>query len=114
MRPAARQQPAATPAHGTEAAARMASLRQALRAADMMAGKSSEELAAPVEITEVWPALPLSTQRCFASRSDRVAKAAGVGLAVFDRGPINPAAAERLRQELREGLAHIQALLDRR
>jgi hypothetical protein len=103
----------AAPKEGTEAAARLASLRQALRMADMMAGKPITELAQPVEITEVWPSLPQATRRCFAARSERLANAAEGGLELFSAGPINEAAAERLRKELRDGLAHIGRLFDR-
>ncbi len=100
----------AVPAEGTEAAARLASIRGALRAADMMAGQSASELARPTEITEVWPALPASTKRCLAARSERVANAALGGLELCGARPISPAAAEKLRQELRDGLAHIEGL----
>lgn len=106
--------PAARVAHfppeGTEAAARLASVRQALRTADMIAGKPAEQLSEPVAISEVWPHLPESTRRCFAARTDRVANAALGALEICGAGPISPAAAERLRQELRESLAHVDRL----
>lgn len=101
---------AALPPEGTEAAARLASIRQALQAADMIAGKTSVDLACPVDFTEVWPALPPSTKRCFAARSERVVNAAAGGLELYRAGPISAAAAERLRAELREGLAHLEGL----
>jgi hypothetical protein len=40
---------------GTEKPLPLASIRQALRTADMIAGKSASELSPPVEITEDWP-----------------------------------------------------------
>jgi hypothetical protein len=104
----------ALPREGTEAAARLASIRQALRAADMIAGKSAEELAEPIDVMEVWPALPLSTKRCFTERCERLSNVASAGLATFGGGPLNPAAADRLRDELRESFAHIEQLLARR
>ena len=79
-----------------------------------MAGKSAEELARPVDITEVWPSLPPSTRRCFANRSERLSNAAVAGLAMFEEGPLNPAAAERLRVELRQSFAHIEQLFEGR
>jgi hypothetical protein len=107
-------QPFAVPPEGAAAAARMASLRQALSTADMMAGKSADDLASPIEITEIWPALPAAAQRCFAARSERLANAAVGGLELCSARPISPAAAEKLRQELREGLAHIEGLFSDR
>lgn len=80
----------------------------------MMAGKSAEDLARRVDITEVWPQLPPSTRRCFVNRSERLSNAAMAGLAMFDGGPLNPAAAERLRKELRQSFAHIEQLFEGR
>jgi len=104
----------ALPPEGTEAAARLASIRQALRTADWIAGKPADELSQPAEITEVWPALPAATQRCFAARSERLANAAVGGLELCGAQPIGAAAAEKLRQELRDGLAHIEGLFSAR
>lgn len=109
-RPAPAVAPLDLPPEGTEAAARLASIRQALRTADMIAGKPAEQLAAPVAITEVWPHLPPSTRRCFADRTERAANAALGGLELCGAGPISPAAAERLRQELRESLTQVERL----
>nr|WP_294171010.1 hypothetical protein [uncultured Sphingomonas sp.] len=111
---AVRAQAAQLPPEGTEAAARLASIRQALRTADLIAGKPAADLARPVELTEVWPALPASTRRCFVARSERLANAALGGLELCGARPISPAAAEKLRDELRDGLAHIQGLFSAR
>ena len=104
----------ALPPAGTEAAARLASIRQALRTADWIAGKPMDELSRPAEITEVWPALPAASRRCFAARSERLANAASAGLELCGAQPISAAAAEKLREELREGLAHIEGLFPAR
>ena len=107
-------QAAALPPEGTEAAARLASIRQALRTADLIAGRPAAERSQIVEITEVWPTLPASTKRCFAARSERLANAALGGLELCGAQPISAAAAEKLREELREGLAHIEGLFSAR
>ncbi len=107
--PASAARPSTFPPEGTEAAARLASIRQALRTADMIAGKTTEQLAEPVAIVEVWPHLPPSTRRCFADRSDRAANAALGGLELCSNS-ISPAAAERLRKELRESLTQVERL----
>ena len=98
------------PPPGTEAAAHLASLRQALRAADLMAGKTTEQVAAPIEITEIWAELPAATQRCYQARSTRAARVAGRGLAVVAAQPVNPAAADVLSDWLRADLARIEQL----
>lgn len=96
------------------AEAHLASLRQALRAADMMAGKSPEQLARPVEFDEVWVQLPASTRRCFEARSTRAARVAGRGLEVIAAQPVSPAAADVLSERLRADLARIEALFANR
>ena len=83
---------AGSPAEGADGGARLASIRQALRAADMIAGKSATELSAPFEISEI-PAQQRSS--------------AGESL-------LAPGAAKRLRDELSSALAHVEPLLARR
>ena len=82
--PAART---SSPPQGTEAAVRLANIRQALRAADRIAGKSAADIARPLEITEVSPDLS---------------------------APLQSLEADRLAAELRVALPHIEALLARR
>ena len=98
------------PPVGTEAAAHLAGLRQALRTADLMAGKTVEQAATPIEITEVWADLPPATRRCFEARSTRAARAAGRGLEVIAARPVSPAAADVLSDWLRADLAKIEKL----
>jgi hypothetical protein len=92
------------------AAAHLASLRQALRAADMIAGKTTDQLAQPVAFSEAWIDLPPATQRCFEARASRAARSAGRGLEVIATRPVNPAAAELLSERLRADLARIEQL----
>jgi hypothetical protein len=95
---------------GAHAAAHLASLRAALRAADLIAGKSSEQASAPIEITEVWADLPPAAQRVYQARSTRAARAAGRGLEVVASQPVKPAAADVLSDWLRADLARIEQL----
>jgi len=97
---------------GAHAAAHLASIRQALRAADMIAGKSAATLAEPVDILQVWPDLPPLHRDVFARRSQRVADRALGGLELLLSAP-NPHAAERLSDDLRKGLAEVEALFRR-
>lgn len=105
-------QPTSPP--GTEAAARMASIRQALRAADLIAGKTSAEAGRPTDITQIWPELGEPARRCFAARSERVANTALGGMEALLAKPVHHAAAERLSDELRAGIARIETLFDPR
>ena len=75
---------------GTEEPARLAGIRQALRTADMIAGKSASELSSPVEITEVEPEFSPSARHCL------------------------EVATERLRNELRQSLPHLDRLFEGR
>ena len=102
------ESPAASP-EGLHAAAHLASIRQALRAADMIAGKSSTDLAEPVAVEQIWPELPPLHRQVFARRSQRVADRALGGLELLMTTP-NPVAAERLSDDLRAGLAEVEAL----
>lgn len=101
-------QPTSPP--GSEAAARMASIRQALRAADLIAGKSGIEAERPTDITQIWPELGDPARRCFAARSERVANTALGGMEALLANPVHNAAAERLSAELRAGIARIETL----
>jgi hypothetical protein len=75
------------PSAGTDAAVRLANIRQALHTADLIAGRVACRGANPVEITEVWPNLS---------------------------GTIQPLETDRLAAELRVALPHIEELLARR
>lgn len=97
---------------GAHAAAHLASIRQALRTVDMIAGKSAAELAQPVDIVQLWPELPPLHRDVFARRSQRVADRALGGLELLLTAP-NPFAAERLSDDLRAGLADVEALFRR-
>jgi hypothetical protein len=94
---------------GAHAAAHLASIRQALRTADMIAGKSATELAEPVDVQQAWPELPPLHRDVFARRSQRVADRALGGLELLLHAP-NPHAAERLSEDLRAGLAEVEAM----
>ena len=107
--PLPRTESPALPFEGTHAAAHLASIRQALRTADLIAGKSSAEPAEPLDLTQVWPELPPLHRDVFARRSQRVADRALGGLELLMTAP-NPAAAERLSDDLRAGLAEVEAL----
>lgn len=104
----------ALPAEASAPAARLASLRQALRVADMMAGKTAHQASRPIEVSETWPKFTAAEKRCFAARTERLSGAAEGGLAVMMAQEVHPAAAERLSEELRAGLAHVEAMFDRR
>jgi hypothetical protein len=105
------QSPESLPAfEGAHAAAHLASLRQALRAADLIAGKSAADAAAPIEITEVWAELPPAAQRCLEARSTRAARAAGQGLELVLAQPVSPAAADTLSDWLRADLERIEQI----
>lgn len=106
--------PEALPGEGVAAAARLASLRQALRVADMMAGKTAIQASRPIEVSEAWPLFTAAEKRYFAARTERLSNAAEGGLAVMMAQEVHPAAAERLSEELRVGLAHVEAMFDRR
>ncbi|WP_114228529.1 MULTISPECIES: hypothetical protein [Sphingomonas] len=97
---------------GAHAAAHLASIRQALRTADLIAGKTAAQCAEPVDITEVWTDLPPLHRQAFARRSQRVADRALGGLELLLTTP-NPHAAERLSDDLRAGLAEVEALFRR-
>ncbi len=107
--PLPRTESPALPLAGAHAAAHLASIHQALRAADMIAGKPSADLAEPVDVMEIWPDLPPLHQDVFARRSQRIADRAIGGLELLMTTP-NPAAAERLSNDLRAGLADVEAL----
>jgi hypothetical protein len=102
------------PPVGTEAAAHLASLRQALRTADLMAGKTAEQVARPMHITELWGDLPPSTKRCYQARSTRAARSAGSGLQLVTAQPVNAAAADLLSDWLRADLQRIEQLFSAR
>lgn len=97
---------------GAHAAAHLASIRQALRTADLIAGKSAAQVAEPIDILQVWPELPPLYRDAFARRSQRVADRALGGLELLLNAP-NPHAAERLSHDLRAGLAEVEALFRR-
>jgi hypothetical protein len=97
---------------GAHAAAHLASIRQALRTADLIAGKSAADLAEPIDIMQAWPELPPLHRNAFARRSQLVADRALGGLEMLLTTP-NPHAAERLSDDLRAGLAEVEALFRR-
>jgi len=107
--PLPRTESPALPFEGAHAAAHLASIRQALHVANMIAGKTSAEVAEPLDVAQVWPELPPVGRDVFARRSQRVADRALGGLELLMATP-NPAAAERLSDDLRAGLADVEAL----
>lgn len=80
----------------------------------MMAGKSAVQASQPIEVSEAWPQFTAAEKRCFAARTERLSNAAEGGFAVMMAKELHPAAAERLAEELRVGLAHVEAMFDRR
>ena len=110
------QSPASeVPAPYAEAVARLASIRQALACVEQVAGKPVSQRDSEARLALAFPGANPPVQRCFDQRSARVASAAAAGLEAITRQQElgvepNPAAIERLEQELAAGLDTIDQL----
>ena len=98
-----------------EAVARLASIRQALACVEQVAGKHASHRDSEARLALGWAAASPPVQRCFDTRSARVANAAAAGLEAIARQTdgglaANPAAIERLERELATGLDSIDQL----
>ena len=103
------------PAPYAEAVARLASIHHALACVEQVAGKDASHRDSEARLALGWAAASPPAQRCFDTRSARVASAAAAGLEAIARqqeGGIvaNPAAIERLERELAAGLDTIDQL----
>ena len=101
-----------------EAVARLASIRQALRLAEMFEGKPARPVGDEPRFEQVWP-LPEARQRCFERRSHQTAAAAEAGLEVLLGADAagrraNPAAVSVLSDDIARGIAEIEALFTQR
>jgi len=103
------------PAPYAEAVARLASIRHALACVEQVAGKDASPRDSEARLALGWPAASPPAQRCFDSRSARVANAAVAGLEAIARqadggAAPNPTAIDRLERELSAGLDSIDHL----
>jgi hypothetical protein len=109
--------PLDVPAPYSEAVARLASVRKALRLVEMFEGKPARPVGDEIRFEQVWP-LPPAGQRCLERRSAAAAAAAEAGLETMlgadtGRAP-HPAAVAVLSDEIARGIADIEALFARR
>jgi len=98
-----------------DAVARLASIRHALACVEQVAGKDLSHRDSEARLALGWSAASPPAQRCFDTRSGKVASAAAAGLETIasqtDRGNApNAAAIERLERELSAGLDSIDRL----
>ena len=98
-----------------EAIARLASIRQALACVEQFAGEQPSDSMAEAKLAAAWPVASPARQRCFDARSARTAAAAAAGLEMLaahqeaGKEP-HPAAIDRLRRELGDGVGAIDQL----
>ena len=110
------ESPAAeVPGPYAEAIARLVSIRQALACVEQVAGKPESHRDSEARLSLGFPGATPAVQRCFDSRSARVASAAAAGLEAIaahqDRGIVpHPDAIARLEDELTSGLESIDQL----
>ena len=110
------ESPAAeVPGPYAEAVARLLSIRQALSCVEQVAGKAATHRDSDARLALGFPTASRAAQRCFDSRSARVASAAAAGLEAIarqhDQGlAAHPAALQRLEEELNGGLDSIDQL----
>jgi hypothetical protein len=98
-----------------EAVARLASIRQALACIEQYAGNVPSESMAEAKLAAGWPSASPARQRVYNARSGRIAAAAAAGLEMVagqqEAGMVpHPAAIERLKRELGEGIGAIDQL----
>ena len=104
----------ASPAPFTEAGARLASIRNALRLVDPCGGGPADDLS-DEEIAYGWGQASNATRRCFDARSERTIGAATAGLeaivTIRDCGrAANDAAIDQVADAIRAGLADLSDL----
>jgi len=98
-----------------EAVARLASIRQALACIEQYAGHEPSDSLAEARLAAGWPDATPSKRRAYDARSSRIAAAAAAGLEVIaareeaGQEP-HPAAIERLKRELGDGIGSIDQL----
>ena len=97
-----------------EAVSRLASIRQALACVEQFSGEKPSDSMAEAKLAAGWPVATPATQRCFETRSTRIATAAEAGLEAITgqssgKAP-HPAAVARLKQELGAGVDSIDQL----
>ncbi len=98
-----------------EAIARLASIRQALACVEQFAGEPPSDSMAEAKLAAAWPGASPARQRVYQARSARTAAAAAAGLELLaahedaDKEP-HPAAIERLKRELGDGIEAIDQL----
>ncbi|HTK57753.1 MAG TPA: hypothetical protein VL336_02095 [Sphingomicrobium sp.] len=98
-----------------EAVARLASIRQALACVEQFAGGEVSDSMAEAKLAAGWPNASPAKQRVFNTRSAKIAAAAAAGLEMIANGQENgnephPAAIERLKRELGDGIGAIDQL----
>ena len=98
-----------------EAVARLASIRQALACVEQYAGEHPSDSMAEAKLAAAWPNAAPARQRVYEARSARTAAAAAAGLEMLaahqeaGKEP-HPAAIERLKRELGDGIGSIDQL----
>lgn len=98
-----------------EAVARLASIRQALTCVERVSGDAPSECMAEAKLAAAWPVASAARQRVFDARSARTAASAAAALETLaslnDNGrEAHPAALERLKRELGDGIASVDNL----
>ena len=98
-----------------EAVARLASIRQALACVEQFSGEQPSDSMAEAKLAAGWPSASPARQRVYDARSARTAAAAAAGLELLaayqDAGKEpHPAAIERLKRELGDGVGSIHQL----
>ena len=98
-----------------EAVARLASIRQALACVEQFAGGEVSDSMAEARLAAGWPNASPAKKRVYDARSAKVAAAAAAGLEMIANSQEagnepHPAAIERLKRELRDGIGGIDQL----
>jgi hypothetical protein len=98
-----------------EAIARLASIRQALACVEQYAGLEQSDSMAEAKLAAAWPGASPAKQRVYKARSARTAAAAAAGLEMIANSQEagtepHPAAIERLKRELGDGVDAIDQL----
>ncbi len=98
-----------------EAISRLASIRQALACVEQFVGEEPSDSMAEAKLAAAWPSASPARQRVYQARSARTAAAAAAGLEVLasqqEAGTEpHPAAIERLKRELGDGIDSIDQL----
>ena len=98
-----------------EAISRLSSIRQALACVEQFSGEQPSESMAEAKLAAAWPGASPARQRVYEARSARTAAAAAAGLEALagqqeGSKETHPAAVERLKRELGDGIASIDQL----